>query len=124
LSRYECIDLLFEIATRAARTGRIALAVDTSGIQASFGAGPSTARGGKYRPKPLLPTAQAIECRPTSKRSDKLINITLLGLSLGLRLRQFIITDSRQHRREQRRNHHRHRRYAAPDSVRLETGLL
>src|SRR5262245_52924251 len=93
-------------------------------IQPSFGAGPSTARGGKYRPKPLLPTAQAIECRPTSKRSDKFINITLLGLSLGLRLRQFIITDSRQHRREQRWNHHRHRRYAAPDSVRLETGLL
>src|SRR5262245_55635440 len=59
----------------------------------------ASARGIKYRPKPLLPTAHAIECRPTSKRSDKLINITLLGLSLGLRLRQFIITDSRQHRR-------------------------
>src|SRR5262245_53014852 len=48
--------------------------------------GPHTAKGGKYRPKPVLPTAHAIECRPTSKRSDKLINKTLPGISLGLRL--------------------------------------
>jgi hypothetical protein len=39
-----------------------------------------TARGGKFRPKPLLPTAQAIECRPTSKRSHKLIDKTLPGI--------------------------------------------